>query len=277
MLPALAIYALFVLYPLGHAAWMSLFAWDGLLPPVWVGLDNYREIFEDPALRGAFMHSLVLIAFYSVLPVTIGLVLAAALSRRRVRGLTAFRTLLFLPQVVAMVVVAVIWRWMYSPAAGPVNQVLGALQLDSFKKAWLGDFTWALPAVGLIGTWVMFGLCLVLFLSGVQKIDRSLYEAARIDGAGAVREFFAVTLPGLRNELSVALTLTTIAALRTFDLIYITTQGGPGDSTSVPSFEVYHRAFESGQIGSAAAIGITLTVIIFILSVGITRIAEMRS
>jgi raffinose/stachyose/melibiose transport system permease protein len=199
------------------------------------------------------------------------------LSRRRVRGLTIFRTLLFLPQVVAMVVVAVIWRWMYSPASGPVNQFFGLIQLDQVKRAWLGDFTWALPAVGLIGTWVMFGLCLVLFLSGVQKIDRSLYEAARIDGAGAFREFFAVTLPGLRNELAVALTLTTIAALRNFDLIYITTQGGPGDSTSVPSFEVYHRAFESGQIGSAAAIGITLTLIIFVITFGITRIAEMRS
>jgi raffinose/stachyose/melibiose transport system permease protein len=166
---------------------------------------------------------------------------------------------------------------MYSPASGPVNQFFGLIQLDSVKRAWLGDFTWALPAVGLIGTWVMFGLCLVLFLSGVQKIDRSLYEAARIDGAGAVREFFAVTLPGLRNELAVALTLTTIAALRNFDLIYITTQGGPGNSTSVPSFEVYHRAFESGQIGSAAAIGITLTLIIFVITFGITRIAEMRS
>jgi len=266
-----------VLYPLGHAAWMSLFAWDGLLPPEWVGLDNYREVVEDPALRGAFEHSLVLICFYSILPVCIGLLLTAALSRRPVRGLTTFRTLLFLPQVVAMVVVAVIWRWMYSPASGPVNQFFGLIQLDSVKRAWLGDFTWALPAVGLIGTWVMFGLCLVLFLSGVQKIDRSLYEAARIDGAGAVREFFAVTLPGLRNELAVALTLTTIAALRNFDLIYITTQGGPGNSTSVPSFEVYHRAFESGQIGSAAAIGITLTLIIFVITFGITRIAEMRS
>src|SRR3954468_16226072 len=116
----------------------------------------------------------------------------------------------------------------------------------------------------------MYGLAMVLFTAGVQKIPQSLYDAARMDGAGAVREFFTVTLPGLRNEIAVALTLTTIAALRNFDLIYITTQGGPGESTSVPSFQVYNNAFQLGQIGLAAAIGVTLALIIFVISVGIT-------
>ena len=104
----------------------------------------------------------------------------------------------------------------------------------------------------------------MLLLAGMGRISGELYEAARLDGAGPVREFLAVTLPSVRGEIAVALTLTVIAALRTFDLVYVTTRGGPGNSTSVPSYEVYHRAFELGQVGSAAAIGVCLTVIIFV-------------
>ena len=274
VLPALAVYAAFVLFPLGHTVWLSLHQWDGLLPATWVGLDNYREIVESGPLRAAFGHSLVLILFYSAIPVTLGLVLVAALSRARVRGQAGFRTILFLPQVIPLVVVAVIWRMIYAPQDGSLNELLRAVGLDSATRPWLGDFTFALPAVGVIGTWVMSGLALVLFMAGVQRIPQSLFDAARVDGAGPVREFFAVTLPNLRGEIAVALTLTTIAALRNFDLIYLTTQGGPGDSTSVPAFQVYNRAFQLGQIGSAAAVGFTLACVIFLVTFLITRIGE---
>jgi raffinose/stachyose/melibiose transport system permease protein len=263
-----------VLAPLGHTIWLSLHQWDGLTPATWVGLDNYREILHDGELRSAFEHSFVLILFYAVIPVTLALVLVGALSRGSVRGQAGFRTLLFLPQVIPMVVVAVIWRMIYAPSDGPLNRALRGAGLDSLARPWLGDFGLALPAVGIVGTWVMCGLALVLFMAGVQKIPQSLYDAARVDGAGALREFFAVTLPNLRGEIAVALTLTTIAALRNFDLVYITTQGGPGNSTSVPAFQVYNRAFQLGQIGSAAAIGFTLACVIFVLAFAITRIAD---
>jgi raffinose/stachyose/melibiose transport system permease protein len=229
---------------------------------------------ESPPLRAAYGHALVLIVFYAVIPVVLALVLVAALARARIRGQTAFRTVLFLPQVIPLVVVAVIWRMIYEPSNGSLNKSLGAVGLGSLERPWLGDFTLALPAVGLVGTWVMSGLALVLFMAGVQRIPQSLYDAARVDGAGPVREFFAVTLPNLRGEIAVALTLTTIAALRNFDLVYITTQGGPGNSTSVPAFEVYNRAFQTGRIGSAAAVGVTLALLIFVLAFAITRIAE---
>jgi raffinose/stachyose/melibiose transport system permease protein len=120
----------------------------------------------------------------------------------------------------------------------------------------------------------MFGLAMVLLTAGVQKIPSSLYDAARVDGAGAVREFFAVTLPALRGEIAVALTLCTIQALRNFDIVYNTTGGGPGEATSVPSWQVYDRAFQTGQVGSAAAVGITLTAIIFLITLGINKLAE---
>ena len=153
---------------------------------------------------------------------------------------------------------------------GALNRFLGWFGIEG--KSWLGDFSLALPAVGVVGTYVYFGLAMVLLTAGVQKIPTSLYDAARVDGAGPFREFLAVTLPGLRGEIAVALTLTTIYALRNFDLVYITTRGGPGHATTVPAFQVFSRAFESGQVGSAAAVGITLTFIIFVISLGINRL-----
>ena len=272
--PGLLVFAAFVLVPLGHAFWLSLFEWDGITPGTWVGLDNYGDVVTDPALRRAFWHALMLILFYALLPVAIGLLLAGVLARVRVRGLAAFRTILFLPQVIAMVVVAVMWRMIYDPQNGALNEALRAVGLGSLASSWLGDFDLALPSIGLVGTWVYYGLAMVLLTAGVQKIPPSLYDAARVDGAGMVREFFAVTLPALRGEIAVALTLTTIYALRNFDLVYITTRGGPGDATSVPAFQVYSRAFESGQVGSAAAVGLALTAVLFALTVLINRTTE---
>jgi raffinose/stachyose/melibiose transport system permease protein len=274
VLPALAIFGTFVLVPLVHSVWLSFFDWDGITTGHWVGLHNYGHVLSSGPLRRAFGHSLVLVVFFAVLPVLIGLLLAGCIARVHVRGLAFFRVVLFLPQVVAMVVVAVMWRMIYDPDHGPLNEALRAVGLGGLAKSWLGDFSVALPAVGFIGTWVMYGLAMVLLTAGVQKIPPSLFDAARVDGAGPVREFFAVTLPALRGEIAVALTLTTIAALRNFDLVYITTKGGPGDATSVPAFQVYDRAFQTGQVGSAAAIGITLAVVIFAISLVINRLAE---
>jgi raffinose/stachyose/melibiose transport system permease protein len=275
LLPAFAVFFCFVLLPLAHAAYLSLWNWDGLTTATWAGLGNYGDVFSDQELRSAFVHALVLLIFYALLPVLIGLALAGVMARAHVRGLPLFRTILFLPQVVAMVVVAVMWKMIYDPDNGALNRFLGWFGIEG--KSWLGDFSLALPSIGLIGTWVYFGLAMVLLTAGVQKIPTSLYDAARVDGAGAFREFLAVTLPALRGEIAVALTLTTIYALRNFDLVYITTHGGPGDSTTVPAFQVFSRAFESGQVGSAAAVGITLTAIIFLISLGINRVAERGS
>jgi raffinose/stachyose/melibiose transport system permease protein len=272
LLPAFVVFALFVLAPLAHAAYISLFHWDGLTVGTWAGLSNYGDVFSDPSLRSSFVHALVLIVFYAVLPILIGLLLAGVMARARVRGLALFRTVLFLPQVIALVVVAVMWKMIYDPDNGVANKILGLVGISG--QNWLGSFSLALPSVGLIGTWVMFGLAMVLLTAGVQKIPPSLYDAARVDGAGAFREFFAVTLPALRGEIAVALTLCTIQALRNFDVVYNTTSGGPGEATSVPAYQVYTRAFETGQVGSAAAIGISLTAIIFLITVGINQVAE---
>jgi raffinose/stachyose/melibiose transport system permease protein len=271
--PAFCFYLLFAFAPLLYTAWLSFFRWDGLTVGTWVGLDNYRTVLSDPAIRASFVHAFVMIFFYAVLPVVLGLLLASLIAHSRVRGVTFYRSVLFMPQTIATVVVAIAWVWIYAPD-GPLNEALRTVGLGSLARGWLGDFTFALPALGLVGTWVMFGLCLVLFLAGIQKVPITLYEAARVDGAGRLREFFAVTLPSLRGELSVALTFTTILALRTFDLIYVSTSGGPGTSTTVPSYLVYQNAFSTGRVGLASCVAVVLTLLIFVVAFGITRLVD---
>ena len=272
LLPGMAVLAVFLLVPAGQALWISLYDWNGLGPATWAGLGNYADITTDPVLRAAFGHALVLIVFYAVIPVVVGLLLAAVMSRAtRLRGLTAFRVVLFLPQVVASVVVATAWLSIYGPD-GLLNRLMRLVGLGTLTRAWLGDFSTALPAVGLIGSWVGIGLCLVLFLSGIGQIDPGLFEAARLDGAGLWHEFFGVTLPALRGQVAVALTLTVIAALKTFDLVYVTTHGGPGSSTSVPAFLAYQRAFQTNQVGSACALGVALTVVILLITLLVSKV-----
>jgi len=273
--PAIVLYGLFMLFPLGRAAQYSFFEWDGLGASEFVGFDNYVALVQDEQLREAFGHALVLIFFYAVLPLCVGLVLAAILTRAQVRGLGFFRTVIFLPQVIAMVVVAVTWRQIYAPD-GPINGFLRMIGLESWTRPWLGDYTFTLPAVGLIGSWVSLGLVTVLLMAGMSRVPRELYEAARIDGAGAFREFFAITLPSVRGEITVALTLTIVAALKTFDLIYVTTSGGPGTSTTVPSYEVYRRAFQLGEVGAATAVGIALTLIVFAINFVVNQIGDKK-
>nr|WP_201447051.1 sugar ABC transporter permease [Conexibacter woesei] len=273
VLPALVLFAPLVLFPLAETVWFSFYSWSGVGPSRPVGLENYRAVFENPQISSAFVHSGVLIVFFSLMPIVWGLLLSAALSRFRVRGLTFFRVILFLPQVLATVVVATSWQWILA-YDGPLNAFLRFLGLGSLVRPWLGDYGTALPAVGLIGGWVMFGFCMVLFLAAIQEIPRSLYEAARVDGAGPVREFLTVTLPGVRNQLAVALTVTVIGALNTFDLVYVLTQGGPGTQTVVPGYLVYQQAFANGDIGSGSAIAVMLTLAIFVVAVVINRVAE---
>ncbi|WP_375000881.1 carbohydrate ABC transporter permease [Aeromicrobium sp. CTD01-1L150] len=271
--PAIALYGLFVLWPLIQTAQFSFYEWDGVTAATPVGLANYADAIGDREVRLALLRSFVFVAFYCVLPTIIGLVMAGIMARVRVRGLTFFRAVLFMPQVLSMVVVAVAWRWMYAEQ-GPINAAVDAA--GGTPNAFLGDFTLALPAVGLIGTWVMFGLCMVLFIAGVQKIPAELYEAARLDGAGPIREFFTVTLPALRGEIMVALVFTLTIALRNFDIVWNTTRGGPGTTTTVPSLFIYDGAFVSRQVGDAAAISVLLTVLILGLTAVIIRALRDR-
>lgn len=272
--PALVMYGAFVLYPLGQSVQFSFYDWDGIGPATPAGLDNWRAIFTEPELLGSVFHAFVLIFFYAVLPVGLGLVAASLIRELRVGAFnTTARVVLFIPQVLPPVAAGIAWTWMFS-TDGLVNQLLRAVGLDSLTRAWLGDFTFALPAVGIIGFWLSFGFCTVLLMSGIGKIDPSLYEAARLDGAGRVGEFFAVTLPGLRQEISVCATIGTIAALASFDVVQIATQGGPGYQTMVPGVEIYRLTFLEQQIGQASALAVFLAALVLLVIWPVQRIGR---
>ena len=269
----LTVYAVVMLIPIGTSLWYSFWKWDGHTQATWVGFNNYLTFFTDPILASTFSHVLVLIIFFALLPIILGLFSAALITRRKLPGMAIFRFIYFLPQVLTSVVVALVFKRLYGPD-GPLNEALRAVGLGDWARPWLGDFDWALPALGLIGTWVGFGFCMVLFISGISSIPTELYEAARVDGAGPIREFFSVTLPGLRGQLAVALTLTITGALRTFDLVWITTRGGPGTSTLTPAVALYKAAFQNPQVGLASAIGIVMAVMCLLIALVISRIAE---
>lgn len=276
VLPALAVYVVFAVLPALHTAYLSLFDWDGITLGSWVGLDNYREVFRNPILLRSLVNALTLVVFFSLVPILIGLLTTALLSRYRRPGMGVYRLLFMLPQIVPLVAVGVTWRWLYGDD-GLVNETLRAVGLDGITRAWLGDFDTALIAVGLVGTWVLSGLCTMLFLSGVHKVDHSLYEAARLDGAGPVREFVSVTLPQLRGELAIALTVTMVAALASFDIVYVTTNGGPGEQTTVPGLLVYRLAFSDGDVGLASALGVVLSCLILGLVYVVNRLSRSET
>ncbi|RKN10633.1 carbohydrate ABC transporter permease [Streptomyces radicis] len=276
LLPALAAYVGFVVWPLGMGIQYSFFDWNGVGPATWVGLDNYASVFGDPELLGSIRNAFVLIVFFTVIPVTVGLVLATLIRSLRSGAFSrASQTILFLPQVIPLAAAGIAWSWMYAQT-GAVNEILGRLGLDGLTRPWLADYDTALPAVGLIGSWVLTGLCTVLLLTGIGKIDRSLYEAVRLDGAGWWREFFTITLPGLRQEIAVLVTISIIAALSSFDIIYTSTQGGPGRATLVPGISIYRIGFTQSDVGLASAFGIVLMILVLACVLPIQRLARVR-
>ena len=264
--PALVVYAAFIFIPIIGTLLISFFNWTGFSAPVFIGFKNYIELFSDDVFLTGLINNIRFIGFFTVLPVCIGLLLTTIMSRRDLRGMGIFRAGFFIPYIMPMVVVGVIWRWIYNPAFGPLNQILKAVGLSTLTKPWLGDFTFALPAVGLMSTWVQYGFCMALFLAGVQRINEELYDSAKVDGANRFQELLHVTIPGIRSEIMVALISTLIAAVRLFDLVFVTTRGGPGKQTMVTSLWLYRNAFQINRAGYGAAIAVVQTVLILIVS-----------
>jgi len=276
VLPALIMYVFFVLVPLVLTIQYSFYRWSGTGPMTWVGLKNYVQIFQVPDLIGTIYNAFVLVLWFSLIPVGFGLVVASVIHRVATGRLGEIaRTVLFLPQVIPLVAAGIIWSWLLAKP-GVINQILKAVGLGALTRAWLGDFDTALPAVGLIGVWVLLGFCTVLLLTGMTKLDPALYESARLDGAGWLQEFLSITIPLLRYELGVCLTVTVVNALAAFDIVYVSTAGGPGNSTSVPGLQIYVLAFTQRTVGPASALAVMLMVLVVIIIIPIQRLSRER-
>ena len=274
VLPALLMYAAFVLVPFFLTLLYSFYRWNGVGPMTWVGLKNYASVFQVPSLISTVVNAFWLVVWFSFIPVGLGLIVASVIHRiatGRFGGVA--RTVLFLPYIIALVAAGIIWGWLLA-LPGFINEALRAIGLGTITRAWLGDFTWALPAVGVIGIWILIGFCTVLLQTGMSKIDPALYESARLDGAGWLQEFLAITVPLLRYEIGVCLTVTVINALAAFDIVYVSTGGGPGFATSVPGLQIYILAFTQRAIGLASALAVILMVLVIIVILPIQRLSR---
>ena len=264
----------FELWPIIQTAWYSFYDWNGIDASTFIGIDNYIKVFTDPKLIGSIGHAFFLIIFFSILPIVLGLITAALIKDIKHKAASTFaQVCLFLPRVIPGAAAGVAWTWMLADD-GTVNQILRGLGLDGATHTWLGDQATALSAVGIIGFWLQLGFCIVLLLSGIGAIDVSLYEAASLDGAGWWRQLFAITIPGLRGQLSVCLTMTVVAALASFDVVFMSTQGGPGYSTMVPGVQVYQLAFTQSRVGLASALAIVLMVLVLLVVGPLQRLVQ---
>jgi raffinose/stachyose/melibiose transport system permease protein len=264
--PALVLYLVFVIRPTLDVFALSLFEWDGINPVrEWVGLENFARLFADEVFWRAFQNNLIWLVILVSFNVGMGLVTAAVLASR-IRGRLFFQLAVFLPVIQAAIVVALIWRWMYNPD-GIINRVLDAIGLGGLAQPWLGDVTLALPALAFAAGWAGFGLAVVLFLAGIQSVDPTLYDAARIDGANARQLFRHVTIPGLRNVITVVILLETIGAFQVFDIIWGTTQGGPIRATEMLATYMFKRGIQEGSYGYGSAVAVVFMVIVLVFAI----------
>jgi raffinose/stachyose/melibiose transport system permease protein len=272
LLPGLLVFTIFLAVPVTGAVVLSLTGWNGVSwnTASFIGFENYLTAFRDQRFWVALWHNLLLIPYFVILPAVLGLAPAALVHQMKIRGAAIFQAGLFLPYIMPGVLIGVVWRWLLNPVFGPVNDVLARLGFS--PPTWLGDFRLALPTIGLIGAWAAYGFCYVVFVAGMQKISSELYDAARLDGANGWQEFLAVTLPGLRREIAVVLSVNLINALRAFDVIKATTDGGPGDETSVLALFMINSAFGSNQAGYGMAIAVFLAVVTLMLSLLVLRL-----
>ena len=275
VLPALLFYLVFVFGSLINTVRLSLYEWDGAKPVMqFVGLDNYAALIRDPLMWQSLGHNIVWILVTVFIPTSFALVLAVLLSTDRLRCVPLFRVTFFMPSIVSMVVVSIVWGWIFNPKYGSLNQLLDMLRLDFLKNAWLGNPRTVLGALLTAGSWTHYGFCMVIFLAALQGIDRSYYEVAMIDGANALQTFFRVTIPLLKNSITLLVLNSMIGSFKVFDIIWASTKGGPYHSSEVVSTYLYNKAFYMNETGSGAAIAITLALIIAICSAVYFKLSE---
>lgn len=264
ILPVVIGVCFFQFYPILVSLYASLTNWTGLNDPSFVGLDNYtRLVTADRFFRLTLRNT----AYYTLgsIPLSIFLALSLALlCNRAARGVYWYRTAFFAPNVTSTVAISLVWFWLYAPDVGLFNWLLSLVGIEG--PAWLSSLTWAMPAVILVGVWQHVGYPMLILLAGLQGIPESLYEAAKLDGAGAVARFRAVTLPLLTPSLFFLLITQFISSFQVFGLIYVMTQGGPANATNVYIHYLYQNAFAFGRLGYASAMAWILFALIALMT-----------
>lgn len=264
LLPNILGFLIFVLGPALASLIISFYNWDLFNTPVFVGMGNFVRLLHDGSFWQSFFNTLYFTAVSVPLGVILSLLLAVALNRK-LKGLTLFRTLYFLPVVSSMVAIALLWRWMYDTDYGVINSILAFVHLPTVN--WLGSTKWSMPAIILMSVWQQLGYNMVLFLGGLQGIPDSYYEAAKIDGANSYHLLRYITVPLLSPTTFFVVVMSLINSFQIFDQAYVMTAGGPADSTLTMVYYLYRNGFQYYKMGYASAVAWVLFLIILIFTI----------
>lgn len=259
VLPALIGTFLFIIIPIFCSFGLSFSEWDFLNEIHFVGFSNYKSVFTEPEFLQILINTIVYAVSTTIFAVIIPLLIASIINNR-IKGSELFKTIYFLPFITPAVVIAIVWAWIFDPNIGLVNTLFHT------HYTWLFSTKLAMPVLIFVSVWKLIGYNVVLFLTGFSTIDKSVYEASKIDGATAYQTFFDITVPLLKPTIYFVTTVTAISSFQIFDLIYVMTQGGPNDSTNVIVYSIYKYAFEYFDIGKSCALAYILFAIILVLA-----------
>jgi raffinose/stachyose/melibiose transport system permease protein len=265
--PALALFTLFVVWPIVTAVQLSVFRWKGFGPLVdFVGLRNYLTVLADDVFVNSIVHNLIIVGGSIAVQLPLGLAIALLLNRK-MWGQGLLRTIIFVPYVLAEVIAGVVWFQLLQPEYGVIDGLLGAVGLETPEQGWLGDPDLALWTVLVVLTWKYLGLAVILFLAGLQGVPEELYEAAQLDGASWWQVQRKITVPLLGPTMRTWAFLSMIGALQLFDMVWILTGGGPANSTTTMATYLINQGTRSQNFGIAGAASVILFVIALIMAV----------
>lgn len=271
LLPALVIYAVFAIYPILQSFYYSLVEWNGFSDKTFIGLDNYVKLFQDPLFWNSAKNNIFIVIASVLGQVPIALFIALLLNRK-LKGVKIFRTIGFMPVVLSTVVISLTWNLIYNTKNGMINELLRAVGLDFLAQNWLGDTKWSMIAVSITVIWQFVGLYLIIFLAALQNIPEEVLEAAKIDGASEWVTTWKITVPMIWDTIIVAVILCISGSLRTFDLIYVMTHGGPSHSTDVMALYMFNETFTKLQYGYGSAVSVTIFFFSLILIFIVTKL-----
>jgi len=283
MLPAVGLYALFVLYPYAQAIYLSLTSWRGTSAnKPFVGLDNYQRLATDERFLEALSRNAQLLVVLPLVTIAIGLTFAALFTQggQAIRGASFYRIVFFFPQVISAVVIGTLWSYIYNPNIGLLNGFLGAVGLDGLKRTWLADPNLVLWSIAAVAIWSGVGFYMVIYLAAMQAIPSSFYEAAVLDGASRWTSFRDITFPLIWETVRTTMIYLAIFALDFFVLVQVMTGGGStltGRRAEVAALYLYNEAFDKSRWGSASAIGVILLLLTMLLSIGVMRLTRRET
>lgn len=266
--PALFFYVLFVIVPIVSTVQISFHRWNGASPVMeFIGVENYIRVFKDPIFYKALGNNVIWILFTIFVPVLLGLIFAVMITQKYIKGKFIFRLTYFMPNVVSLVAVGIIWGWIYNPEFGIIGKMLEAIGVSGAAGIdFLGDEKLVIWSLVIAGSWTCYGFNMVVFLAGLQGIDSCYLEVARLEGANALQKFFYVIVPLIKGTIVLLVSNSLIGSFKVFDIIYIMTKGGPYHSSEVISTYMYNSAFNMNDYGYGSALAVVLAVIIAVCS-----------